>query len=329
MSHVLTVRMVYKAFSSCKVTSFGSDIYHEKLIFVKSGHEVVLTIRGLRTEEKKLELLRAVLNVLYVYLGAFPDIEHIIYDDKEIDSSNWVLKYNTRSDFKRSDLILCSIDSTTINESVLRALGTIPEMPLYSLQYLVSEAYKHMISDHKITLLLHVIDGMVQKAESTKGESDWKKKYQNRVQGKIGNYRPSVHYLCSRYFYKYHRKYNCEILKLLKENQFSFVETITDTRNWYSHFLEKGKKLNRMHDGVEMQIYFEIIYYTLRLMCLDRLGVLPDEAMIREFFYTVHDWILEIMYDRKDNLKSQTYRSIQSYQEFLSIINSYEESTDG
>lgn len=71
MFHVLTVRMVYKAFSSCKVTSFGSDIYHEKLIFVKSGHEVVLTIRGLRTEEKKLELLRAVLNVLYVYLGAF------------------------------------------------------------------------------------------------------------------------------------------------------------------------------------------------------------------------------------------------------------------
>ena len=199
MSHVLTVRMMYKAFSSCKVTSFGSDIYHEKLIFVKSGHEVVLTIRGLRTEEKKLELLRAVLNVLYVYLGAFPNIEHIMYDDKEIDISNWVLKYNTRSDFKRSDLILCSIDSTTINESVLRALGTIPEMPLYSLQYLVSEAYKHMISDHKIPLLLHVIDGMVQKAESTKGESDWKKKYQNRVQGKIGNYRPSVHYLCSRY----------------------------------------------------------------------------------------------------------------------------------
>ena len=73
-----------------------------------------------------------------------------MYDDKETDISNWVLKYNTRSDFKRSDLILCSIDSTTINESVLRALETIPEMPLYSLQYLVSEAYKHMISDHKI-----------------------------------------------------------------------------------------------------------------------------------------------------------------------------------
>ena len=100
-------------------------------------------------------------------------------------------------------------------------------------------------------------------------------------------------------------------MKLLKENQFSFVETITDTRNWYSHFLDKGKKLNRLHDGVEMQIYFEIIYYILRLMCLDRLGVLPDEAMIREYLYTVHDWILEIKYDRKDDLKSKTYKSLR------------------
>lgn len=63
-------------------------------------------------------------------------------------------------------------------------------------------------------------------------------------------------------------------------------------------------------------------------MCLDRLGVMPDEAMIRQYLYTVHDWVLEIKYDRKDNLKSQTYKSIQSYQEFLSIINSYEESAD-
>lgn len=143
MSHVLTVRILHRAFAGCKVIPFDSVINHEKVIFVKSGNEVILTIRGRRTDEKKLELLRAILNVLYVYLGAFPSIEYIVYDDKEIDISNWVLKYNTRSDFKRSDLILCSIDSTTINESVLRALVAIPEMPLYSLQYLVSEAYKH------------------------------------------------------------------------------------------------------------------------------------------------------------------------------------------
>jgi len=288
-----------------------------------------LTISGLRTEDKKLELLREILNVLFVYLGAFPNIEHIKYDNKEIDISTWVSKYNTRSDSKRLDLLLCSIDNTTLNESVLRALKSIPEIPLYSLQYLVSETYRHMISDHRITLLLHVIDGMVQKAESARGESDWKKKYQNRIQGRIGVYRPTVYFLCSNYFYIYHRKYNCEILKLLKEDQFSFVETITDTRNWYSHFLGKEKKPHRMRNGVEMQIYFEIIYYTIRLMCLNRLGITPDNTSIKEYFYTVHDWILEIKYNRKDNLKSRTYKSIQDYQVFLKVINSYREQVGG
>ena len=60
MSHVLTVRILHRVFSSCKVITFDSVINHEKVIFVKSGNEVILTIRGLRTEEKKLELLRAV-----------------------------------------------------------------------------------------------------------------------------------------------------------------------------------------------------------------------------------------------------------------------------
>ena len=323
MSHILIVRLIHKAFVCSEVISFDTTIYHEKLSFVKNGVEILLTITGLRAKDKKVELLRSILDILFIYLGAFPHIELIKYDKEDIDISKWVLKYNTRNDLERSDLLLCAIDSATVNENRIRALNSIPDMPLYSLQYLVSEVYRHTISDHKITLMLHVIEGMVLEDESTQGGSEWKKKYGHKSDGKIGRYRSAVYYLCSRYFYAYHRKYNCEILKLLKKDQFSFVETITDTRNWYSHFLGVEKKPYRMHNGIEMQIYFEIIYYAVRLMCLSRLGVMLSEDRTREYFYTVHDWILKIKYNREDDLKSKTYKSIQDHQKFLRAISSY------
>ena len=118
----------------------------------------------------------------------------------------------------------------------------------------------------------------------------------------------AVHWLCKKYFFNYHRKYTCEIMPLLKVTRYEFMTRLAETRNWYSHFLDESKKPLRIIRGRDFVIYFEIVCFMIRLSIIDRIGTHIDENRIREFYYIIHDWILEIMYDTDEPLKSNTYQ---------------------
>ena len=110
----------------------------------------------------------------------------------------------------------------------------------------------------------------------------------------------------------------CEILQSLNVGEEQFLKIVTGTRHWYSHFLRKDKK--QLKQGAEMLIYFEVVYYCIRAYILGQLEIEIDVDQDKEFYYSVHDWILEVLYNRRDDLKSKSYQMIDSFREMQRMV---------
>lgn len=186
---------------------------------------------------------------------------------------------------------------------------------MFSLQYIVSETYDPVVQDHKITLLLHIVEGIVDKGIIKRELTEAIKRYSIPPNALPGEYFGAAYHIFKKYFFNFHRKYNCGILHLLGKSQHSYLQTITDTRNWYSHLFDESKKPERIKNGTDMMIYFEITYYARRLMIMDDFGVKPKEDAIKEFYLSVHDWIAKA-YKRDVPPKSIAYTTIAMIEKF-------------
>ena len=120
------------------------------------------------------------------------------------------------------------------------------------------------------------------------------------------------YYMCKNYFFNYHRKYKFDILKLLKVSRKRVLDIITDTRDLYSHYLEDKDKKNRLKKGPEMAIYFNIICYVVRTYLIDQIKIKYDEERLIEYYFTLHDWILDIQ-EKKGQLKSKAYKMNEEF----------------
>jgi len=87
-------------------------------------------------------------------------MELLYINENEIDISERAVKYQTSDNFLKDNLIICDIDETTVNQQRIEELRKINSYPIYSFQYLLSKSYDHVITNHKMTLLLHVIEGL-------------------------------------------------------------------------------------------------------------------------------------------------------------------------
>lgn len=287
-------------------SNFEFDVDKCNIFLCVQSNNLEIRIKGRKGSEKLEAVLAEIESLLFVYLGSFPAILSLSINGVEQDLTDRINKYKTSSRFVKKNLALCSISPETVNSDVINVMRTIKRTPMFSLQYIVSESYDCVIQDHKITLLLHIVEGVVDKGIIKKELAEAIRKYSISSSDLPGEYFGAAYYICKHYFFNFHKKYNCGILQLLAKNQRSFLQTITDTRNWYSHLFYESKKPDRLKNGKEMMIYFEIIYYTLRLMLIDKLGLKPNEDCIKEFYNSVHDWIAEL-YKKNVPLKSIAY----------------------
>ena len=283
-----------------------------------------IEITGSNNIDKLEKLLFEILSLLFLYLGGYPRIKNIILIKNTKDISKLLIKYNTSEIFIKESLSLCDIDNTTINEAVLRNYRQIKQTPISSLQYLVSKDYESVVINHKITLMLHIIEGLVDSSFIPSLKRELKSKLETK--DTIGIFMAAAYHICKHYFFEYDRKYEFDILPLLKVSQNDFLRILTDTRNWYSHYFDETKKPDRLDDGKEIIIYLHIIYFTIRLYLMDSIHVEYDESRIREYYYMLHDWILEVKYGESNPLKSNTYKINRSLKELKNIFlqNGYE-----
>lgn len=317
MNHLKAV-VEHKFFITSRVERFNLKMENNTVLLYSEYDKLHIEILGRKTIAKLRTLFFDILSLLFIYLGSSPKICELIENGQSIDIAQFSSKYTPSKRFSNKEACLCPINNTTINEKVLKLFLNISKMPINSLQFLLCEAYDKLAQDHRITLLLHIIDGIVSKAEVQKAKTYLCGKYPQIYNIKtIGNYLPAVYHLCQNYFFNYHRKFKCDILQLLKVTQLKFVQISADTRNWYSHFLEESKKPNRLKCGEEMIFWFDILHYAIRLMIVSELKVSIDEGVVKEYYYILHDWILKILYGKEDNLKSNTYSFVKSFREMF------------
>lgn len=303
----MRIKAEHKVFSTYPITKFQSIIDKNK-VFIEADNGVVnLHIVSRKGKEKLQHFGLKIFEMLFLYIGSFPKIRDIYYNGEPQDISKLANKYTSYSYFERVDLLVCSINENTINDGKFQIFKQLPSIPIASFEYLLSEAYKSINITHKITLLTHVIEGVT---------TD--KSYRERVQE------------ISKAFFILHRKCNCEILSLLKKNKAKFIDLFVDTRHWYSHFLKVEQRKGRVKTGTEMVIYFEILCFCIRLFLLNEMQIPLFQDTISEYLYSLHDWILEVKYERNEPLKSKTYKirkGMKEFQKFLDelIMNSTEE----
>lgn len=311
-----------KVISRHPIQKFMVKIDNCKVELESRQQELIIQISGKAGEEKTKKLLSDLENLLFFYLGSFPFMESLNINGNEMDISKRAAKYETSNNFLKDNLVICDIDETTLNAQKIKELRKISLYPIYSFQCLLSKAYDHVITNHKMTLLLHVIDGLYEadKHQLQAVKQEIKNKYPESRKGNVGDYMAAVYSLCKKYFFSYHRKYACGIMPLLKVTSYKFMARLSETRNWYSHFLSESRKPLRIVKGRDFIIYFELVCYMIRLSVIDRIGVPISESRVQEFYYTVHDWILAIMYDADEPLKSNTYKIEKQWKKFIREI---------
>ncbi len=275
------------------------NIEHQKL-------HIKITSR--KSVDRLRKLLFEVLSLLFLYLGAYPKIELLIINTREQDLTSLIVKFNSRKEFMRPEMAICDINSSTINEAIIKKFRTINVYPINSLQYLVSEEYKYVVANHKITLLLHVMEGLADR--SILKELELELQSIAKTEDRIGKFKASAYNIFKSHFFKYQREYECGIFSLLKVDEMKFLKEITDTRNWHSHFYKETKKSSRLKKGVDMIFYFYIIFFSIRIYLVDGLGIILDEKKIKEYCYMLHDWILTEGLKQNEPLKSKTYNNV-------------------
>lgn len=262
-----------------------------------------------------------VISLLFIYIGGFPDILFYKKNNIEEDISRLVSKYKTSAQYKDRNWFICDIDERTLNTDILLRFRRLHGSSVSTLQYLVCDGYEAVITNHKITLLLHVVDGIVRQDLKTSRANflrrEAKSFYHLSISAdKLGDYFTRVYYLCKNHFFNYECAYNCEILKLLEKNQYEFLRTLVDTRHWHSHFLDEESSPARLKGGSDIAVYFEIIYLAIRLFVLSFLSVHPNADRVKEYLYSIHDWIEEMKFGRIDSPKSLSYKTSNAFAEF-------------
>lgn len=309
MKNNIKVTFSHKSFLINNMKSFCTEIQDKKIEFSFDSSILELNVCSENDYEELRTFCLELDCMMFLYLGSFPTIESIFYNGELQDITNLANRFTTDSRFIRSAMMVCKITSETINEEIyLKFKEDILLTAFYSMQYLVSNAYKAILPVHRITLLSHVVEGVIDIELERRKEidSNLREKFKITTGDSLGKYFIGESVVLS-VFIEEDRLYNSEILEILGTSEYNFLDTIKNTRAWYSHMWKQKEKINKLNDGKQMVTYFEIIYYAIRLYLIKEVLQLKLETeLVREHLYILHDWIVE-----KESLqyafKSNTY----------------------
>lgn len=306
------VKSKHDFFKKNRIEEFTVEINNILVNFRGEADMLIISMQGNVSLLVIEDLWADIFSIIFIYLGTYPKIISMLENNKYRDFSYLVHKYNSWEYMSKEYMGLCNINADTINQEIINRYRKLNVLAIYSLEYLVSDVYKKVILNHRLTLLLHVIDGVITDDEMKEAKNEIMAR--ENLKRKIGDYQAKVHYLCEKQFFCYDREFSSELLCLLDTTESKFVDSISDTRNLYSHFLEKSKKPDCLSNGREMLEYFEIVFFSLRLQLLKRLEVIAEKERIKEYLYILHDWISEL-YNKDVLVKSNHYKIMRSISE--------------
>lgn len=326
--------LVHRYFKEPIFENFTVSIENFTVIMERTNRPEAVTvlITGRKGAEHLRKLFFEIVDLLFIYLGSCPTQEAISINGVEIDSKYILDKYSPSKKYGRL-LAICDINASSLNEATLQKLRGVEATPFYSLEYILSSGYDNLNIVHRVLLLLQAMEGIVSDSQRDSVRIDLQTL--SKKTGALGDHLPSVYFICKNSFFNYHRKYKCEILKLLGTSRWSFIKTATDTRNWYSHFLtdarvkNKKEKKTPLTDGAEMLYYFEILFFASRLSLCEQMGLSLKESNIKESYYRIHDWVMETKYHRDDKYKSSAYSFSKAFNDMKAKAEAIANSSSG
>lgn len=317
----IKVIMMHKTFEKYNFELFNFVYQNITISLEMEQGRLIITLVGKKSTEKILEQFWNIYDLLFLILGGFPKREQVLVNDIEIDTSEWVRKFDTALHHIEGEARLCEISSKTINADILNKMVNVHQQTLSSVEYIVCEYYSHMVSNHRIELMTHTIEGFFRHTA-----------YYNQLFQKLKNSnskKQKVTYfeIIERFFnvfFIYHRKYNAEILSCMHvKSKKEFYEIITDTRNDFSHFLEQ--KQHRLIKGKDMVYFIDIIFFAERLFVLKEvLEIEISDEQVQEYLYILHDWIDELVNNREDRVKSKRYINIVNAKEWNRFLENFQ-----
>lgn len=303
----IKAKLSHNAFIIQSIQPFSFEYNNTTIRVYKKEECLMIELIGRKKENGLLKVFLKLYDLLFLMLGAYPIRLSLSYNEKEIDTSKWVIRYTTANHFIEQEAAFCDITVENINSKSLMNIDNIHKQSIASISYIVSEYYEHVVTNHRIELITHTIDGIFMHSIYYKELLDMKRLQNSKSSDTT--YYENVERVFRLFFY-YHRKYNCQILEELGTTKKEFYKTISDTRNDFSHLL--GKKKNRLISGKDMVYYIDLIFFAERLFVLEEmLNLELNEGMIQEYMYIMHDWIDELVNKRTDRIKSKRYTNIQ------------------
>lgn len=281
-----------KSFDTKICNCFVSIGYHNGKIIVK--------IQGRKSAEKIVGISLDIFSMFFLYQGFYPTIESIKCNDNE-HTINLSGKFFTSNQFKKIEHGLIEINEKTICDEVYKKFKALRGNYLYSFEYLFSTDYEKIVTNHKIMLLLHCLEGCIANTKYDQMRTTVPAKIKGRFGRRI--------YLVLITLFHYDRKFNANLLKLLKVSKYSVVQILSDTRNENSHNIAHDLALQ---DGGYMIYYFYILYYTFRIFIVEALDLKIDEDKAKNYFYEIHDWLSDNLYKGKYVYKSSIYQLRQN-----------------
>ena len=123
----------------------------DKLIVYINGNE--------KSQQKVMErLFFKIYDLIFLCAGRYPTL--VEFNNEDL--TNFIRKYDTSSIYKRTYFIYKKIDANVVCQKNIDKISEFNNNnhSLYSLGYLMCSSYDKVLWEHKLTLLLHIIDGV-------------------------------------------------------------------------------------------------------------------------------------------------------------------------
>lgn len=223
----------YNSFQNIDFVAFNYTISLKR-----NEDNLIIKIESLNNQSNNMKistLFSGLFDLIYLCLGKFPKIISYLENGQSYNENELLKKYTSSPLFGKTYFSIRYVDIDVLNEQTLTNIINFNKKnySLCSLEYLTSKTYDEIMWEHKLTLVLHVLDGVCNfldfNIENLKNE--FFLKYQGIPRNSVGGYIAFVDYAFSKYFFNFSVS-NTILQALGRKNRLSFLQGTEQFRNF-------------------------------------------------------------------------------------------------
>lgn len=278
--------------------NFSLDYKAYKVCFKNYNNSINIEINSEKSSRDMFDLFLILHKMIFLNYGYFMVIKDYRENNISVDyKKHFNLEYIISDEECAKGYCITSINELITPNSIKRFEAFEQEIQFNNraYYYLKSEKYTEILIDHKLIVLLQMAEGLI---ENTNLNKEIDKKYNTGFRSRLSFY---INILA-----KLNKQTEAEIFEILKTKPELLLDQLTNFRHMYSHYIKKDNSI----DNDNIIYYLPIIDYLYRIAILEMSDIKYDHTKVKQFLYSVHDWILSNSGNSKsiNEFKSSTYK---------------------